>query len=243
MHQDLLNREDLPPDRRTLASFELAQDFQAGLLDHAEEVLSKLDGSAFEPIDRHLISHLRSGKGLGEGDCRDAAHRSARQAPISRRSRNTIASSLTRRCCARTSPRRRRKSITRWQRIGVACAPTCSRRHGVAAAAIPRGDRCLAAHRVAGSGLPGTRRGSLRGCVSPRERRGGRHPRAAQLPEPVPLARYPQRLFYQVPSRKATKRRTLSRTSCAQSDAGRARPPDRSAAACAHRRSDATIWS
>jgi lipopolysaccharide assembly protein B len=43
MHQDLVNREDLPPDERRQASFELAQDyFKAGLLDHAEGVLSKM---------------------------------------------------------------------------------------------------------------------------------------------------------------------------------------------------------
>src|ERR1700748_3210949 len=43
MHQDLVNREDLPPEQRREASFELSQDyFKAGLLDHAEEVLSRL---------------------------------------------------------------------------------------------------------------------------------------------------------------------------------------------------------
>src|SRR5512140_1836247 len=43
MHQDLVNREDLPPDERRQASFELAEDyFRAGLLDHAENVLEKM---------------------------------------------------------------------------------------------------------------------------------------------------------------------------------------------------------
>ena len=43
MHQDLVNREDLPPDERRQASFELAEDyFRAGLLDHAEDVLEKM---------------------------------------------------------------------------------------------------------------------------------------------------------------------------------------------------------
>src|SRR4051812_27123555 len=41
MHQDLVNREDLPSEQRRTASFELAQDyFKAGLLDHAEQVLA-----------------------------------------------------------------------------------------------------------------------------------------------------------------------------------------------------------
>jgi len=43
MHQDLVNREDLPADERRQASLELAQDyFKAGLLDHAEEVLARM---------------------------------------------------------------------------------------------------------------------------------------------------------------------------------------------------------
>jgi len=43
MHQDLVNREDLPPEERRQASFELAEDyFKAGLLDHAEGVLEKM---------------------------------------------------------------------------------------------------------------------------------------------------------------------------------------------------------
>ena len=41
MHQDLVNREDLAPEQRREASFELAQDyFKAGLLEHAEQVLT-----------------------------------------------------------------------------------------------------------------------------------------------------------------------------------------------------------
>jgi lipopolysaccharide biosynthesis regulator YciM len=43
MHQDLVNREDLPAEDRRTASFELAEDyFKAGLLDHAEQVLEKM---------------------------------------------------------------------------------------------------------------------------------------------------------------------------------------------------------
>ena len=57
MHQDLVNREDLPPEQRRDASFELSQDyFKAGLLDHAERVLEKLaqsDPSA--EVHRHLL--------------------------------------------------------------------------------------------------------------------------------------------------------------------------------------------
>lgn len=49
MHQNLLDRHDLPADKRQVAVFELAQDFhRAGLLDRAEELFNRLDGSPFE---------------------------------------------------------------------------------------------------------------------------------------------------------------------------------------------------
>ncbi|MBK7744042.1 MAG: lipopolysaccharide assembly protein LapB [Betaproteobacteria bacterium] len=49
MHQNLLERPDLPADKRQTALFELAQDFhRAGLLDRAEELFTRLDGSPFE---------------------------------------------------------------------------------------------------------------------------------------------------------------------------------------------------
>ena len=49
MHQNLLDRADLPDDKRQVAAFELGQDFhRAGLLDRAEELFTKLDGSPFE---------------------------------------------------------------------------------------------------------------------------------------------------------------------------------------------------
>ena len=57
MHQDLMNREDLPPEQRREASFELSQDyFKAGLLDHAEEVLSRLGDAEPSPeVHRQLL--------------------------------------------------------------------------------------------------------------------------------------------------------------------------------------------
>ena len=58
MHQNLLDRPDLPSDKRTTATYELAQDFhRAGLLDRAEELFNKLNGTSFEhPSLGHLIS-------------------------------------------------------------------------------------------------------------------------------------------------------------------------------------------
>ena len=49
IHQSLVDRHDLPKDKRELALFELAQDFHAaGLFDRAEAVYGQLTGSAYE---------------------------------------------------------------------------------------------------------------------------------------------------------------------------------------------------
>jgi lipopolysaccharide biosynthesis regulator YciM len=57
MHQDLMNREDLPVEERRQAAFELSQDyFKAGLLDHAEEVLARMGEADPSPeVHRHLL--------------------------------------------------------------------------------------------------------------------------------------------------------------------------------------------
>jgi len=56
MHQNLLDRPTLPADKRTMATYELAQDFhRAGLLDRAENLFRKLDGTPFE---HSALSHL-----------------------------------------------------------------------------------------------------------------------------------------------------------------------------------------
>jgi len=58
MHQKLLDRPDLPAERRVAATYELAEDFhRAGLLDRAEELFTKLNGTPFEHAALgHLIS-------------------------------------------------------------------------------------------------------------------------------------------------------------------------------------------
>jgi len=56
MHQNLLDRPDLPADKRVTATYELAQDFhRAGLLDRAEELFTKLNGT---PYEHSALSHL-----------------------------------------------------------------------------------------------------------------------------------------------------------------------------------------
>jgi len=58
MHQNLLDRPNLPSDKRTMATYELAQDFnRAGLLDRAEDLFRRLDNTPFEHSSlSHLIS-------------------------------------------------------------------------------------------------------------------------------------------------------------------------------------------
>ena len=49
IHQSLVDRHDLPKEKRDLALFELAQDFHsAGLFDRAENVYEQLTGTAYE---------------------------------------------------------------------------------------------------------------------------------------------------------------------------------------------------
>ena len=56
MHQNLLDRPDLSADKRRAAEFELAQDFnRAGLLDRAEELFTKKDGSTFEHASQGFL--------------------------------------------------------------------------------------------------------------------------------------------------------------------------------------------
>jgi lipopolysaccharide biosynthesis regulator YciM len=49
MHENLLNRPDLAPEQKLTALYELAQDYlKAGLLDRAEEMFGKLQGTQYE---------------------------------------------------------------------------------------------------------------------------------------------------------------------------------------------------
>ena len=59
MHQNLLDRADLPTDKRQAAQFELAQDFhRAGLLDRAEELFVRLDGTTHELASQGFLLQI-----------------------------------------------------------------------------------------------------------------------------------------------------------------------------------------
>ena len=64
MHQNLLDRPDLPADKRRAAEFELAQDFhRAGLLDRAEELFTQAGRLAVRArVARLPAVDLRAGK-------------------------------------------------------------------------------------------------------------------------------------------------------------------------------------
>lgn len=64
IHQSLVDRHDVPKDKRELAQFELAQDFHAaGLFDRAEVVYESLRGTAFEAdAEARLASVLEQEK-------------------------------------------------------------------------------------------------------------------------------------------------------------------------------------
>lgn len=54
VHQNLADRKDLPPEQRDHALFELGQDFlKAGLIDRAEDVFNRLEGSEYGPAALH----------------------------------------------------------------------------------------------------------------------------------------------------------------------------------------------
>src|SRR4030095_16593408 len=59
MHQNLLDRADLPTDKRQSAQFALAQDFhRAGLLDRAEELFVRLDGTTHELASQGFLLQI-----------------------------------------------------------------------------------------------------------------------------------------------------------------------------------------
>lgn len=64
MHQNLIDRDDLPQDLRLKALLELGQDFlNAGLLDRAQAIFQKLETTPYEEqAKRHLLAIYQSGK-------------------------------------------------------------------------------------------------------------------------------------------------------------------------------------
>ena len=66
MHQNLVERPDLQQEQKLVALFELAQDyFKAGLLDRAEELFLKLDGTVTPSPPSSFCSRSISRRKIG----------------------------------------------------------------------------------------------------------------------------------------------------------------------------------
>ena len=127
MHQNLLDRPDLPADKRQTAVFELAQDFhRAGLLDRAGRAFP--DSTAARSRFRRWDSCCRSTSRRRTGRKRSRPPSAWRRWPsgrTSRKSRTTIASWRRTRCCVRSSTTRGSSSTRRWPNTSSARARRC----------------------------------------------------------------------------------------------------------------------
>ena len=186
----------LPADKRTMATYELAQDFhRAGLLDRAEDLFRKLDGSPFEHSAlSHLISIYETEKDWPKAISatrrmevlakqpyhKEIAqyHCELAQAALVKPDRATVQAELERALAMHR---------------GCTRANLVARRPGVPGKKLPRRARGLAADRIPGSRLPRARRRPHCRRVSQAGRRARGNPPAAQLPAAVPVARHPER--------------------------------------------------
>jgi lipopolysaccharide biosynthesis regulator YciM len=71
MHQNLLERADLPRSQKVIALTELGQDYlKAGILDRAEEVFKKLEHSPQGALARGICSRSTSRRRTGSARSR-----------------------------------------------------------------------------------------------------------------------------------------------------------------------------
>ena len=176
MHQNLLDRPDLAADKRELAVFELAQDFhRAGLLDRAEELFSRLDGSPYELQSLGFLLQIFE----QEKDWQKAISVSKRMEALAKR---PYFKEIAHYFCELAQGAMLRSQVDE-------ARDHLAGRSGGAARALPHGDRRVATNRVAEPGLPRPGRRAVRRRVSPHRRCGSGHPRAAQLRGSVSVAR------------------------------------------------------
>ena len=95
MHQNLVERADLASEQKLMALFELAQDyFKAGLLDRAEELFLKLEGTTTMP-SRRCGSCSRSTSRRKTGTRRSASPASSRRSSAARTRRKSPTSTAS----------------------------------------------------------------------------------------------------------------------------------------------------
>jgi lipopolysaccharide biosynthesis regulator YciM len=172
MHQNLLDRPDLPPDKRETAVFELAQDFhRAGLLDRAEDLFTKLDGSAFE--HQALGSLLQIYE--QEKDWPKAISATRRMETLAKR---PYFKEIAHYHCE-LAQAFHRPGAGRIQALHA--GDDAAGRPRGATGQRCRGNRIMAAHRVAESGVPGPGRRPAVRRIPPHRRHCSRHPGAEEL--------------------------------------------------------------
>jgi lipopolysaccharide assembly protein B len=98
MHQNLLDRPDLRGEQRLQALYELAQDFlKAGLLDRAEELFGKLEGTAYQQQGLRFLLEIYE----QEKDWKKAIATSRRDRRVERKGHREL---LLRACRGRSDP-------------------------------------------------------------------------------------------------------------------------------------------
>ena len=194
-----------PTCRRTSGrprSFELAQDFhRAGLLDRAEELFTKLDGTPFE----HAVA------GLPAADLRDRKRTGTKAIAATRRmealAKRPYFKEIAHYHCELAQDALLRSQFDDARRVhrpGARRVQALHARHDTAGRCggpggkLCRRDRRLAAHRVAESRVSGAGRGPPRRCVPQHRRSGAGHSGAAQLRGPVSVAGSADALFNQI---------------------------------------------
>ena len=173
MHQNLLERDDLPEEQKVTALAELGQDYlKAGILDRAEEVFKKLEQSPQAPLARrHLLEIYEQEKdwnraiemsrevepdarALAQYYCELAASEAAQSRPDAARRYLELALEENRKCVRASlhlgdveKDQNPQKAIEHWKRIE-------SQDPAYLALAA---ERLLDAHRAAGRGEEGLR--------------------------------------------------------------------------------------
>ena len=179
MHQNLLDRPDLPKDRRETATFELAQDFhRAGLLDRAEDLFVKLDGTPYEHAAQGFLLSIYE----TEKDWPKAISITRRMEAVSKTPQFKEIAHYH--CEMAQAALARSDFATAAAEIDLARAEyrACTRATMLAGdlqaqqQQLAAGDRDLVAHRIAEPGVPRARRRARGDRLHQARRRTVRHP-------------------------------------------------------------------
>ena len=209
MHQNLLDRPDLPADKRQAAVFELAQDFhRAGLLDRAEELFTKLDGSPFEHASlEFLISIYEQEKDWPKAIAVARRMEAIAKRPYFREIAHyycELAQAALVKPDVAAARGEHRPGARRIQ--GLRAGDHAARRSRGAGGQPFRRRRRVATDRIAESGIPVARRRAPGRRLPQARRRGAGAARAEGLPAAVSVARPPQHGVHAHAGRRGARR-------------------------------------